>query len=1065
MRNSSSVCIMENEFLTFEAADVELIGDVFEFDEEVQRGEKVRFYTLNEQVTDAFEHMIPKGRATRAQLDTIDKEVDRIRELYSTFVNPTSEGYEILAPKSLRSFSWISPVYVDNTLSTYDYKSQWESLFSPQSIRLPNGYTRMITALPSPYISQTGVPFSFETATEFVNRDGTQPLRALPAFTMSRTRRHEDGRIDVMKSPIDGTSDTIAFQGYWLRQRTLPIPNPLPEHPFLSSNEARFVETTESLSQRIPELETVVLHGVPTTQDPYGEGLKYLKIYDLSLSAIPWDLWKQRFPKKEVIDTMPPPIELPFQEGKTQAPSANLINEYGIPYFPALAARKWYMMQEDGGQLAIKMIQSKAGDAGTVEMLPLSELGDLRFPDIDRDACRLTGLTFQDFKVNGIARQWELHEKGKSIGYELRCIPLEIIQQERRQIGYRNREQWKEGTSNEIKRDQQIALARSRRFALEDTKTVYEKHTARASSQLRDQVVALLNDVDRFPEDKLKAIQLLTRDSPHSKQITTDSEGLFVVCDHTLALLSGDMATDRLAFYDTWTVRVDGSRVCKVCGEEVNRDVLVHQEDFTEEGRMVQHAGALEQQSFHAEATLTFTTQLRSLQGLFDLSEPASSTMFLLISLLQILPSHSQLLPVIQEARLISDTLRTRDRDGKARGMIGIAATALLIQSHLPQLIPRRSFGSLPLKLDGFPRDTESDKAPTIIDSLLLVLRKTFESYPTSFKGPSVAVMRGALNETNVIRKGVIASMRKLLPAFTAPLQRAKREFELSPPSVPIVGLIPVRLPPTELGTITSFQPCGNPHSVWANPVPPRIQQPIVPLDPVKPRPSTVPLFRVSVVPHSRSVQDTKEIQRRIRLPAFPNSEGNSWRTNLMIVERLKNVFKIDVDVSSIDTTQKPSLLRDIAEGLLKETLSLIVKDPVKRKQFEELREKDMTLFSLLSSLKDVKTETNSARAKERHIFTDRLREMTDSQRQITKDLLDRGMAPFIITNIDRDAIAAQLERELAPLQEDIGVGAPRDAPEEDEYVADEGDYGDHMPRGNREQDQQIEEIDRDGPI
>jgi hypothetical protein len=325
--------------------------------------------------------------------------------------------------------------------------------------------------------------------------------------------------------------------------------------------------------------------------------------------------------------------------------------------------------------------------------------------------------------------------------------------------------------------------------------------------------------------------------------------------------------------------------------------------------------------------------------------------------------------------------------------------------------------------------------------------------------------MRGALNETNLIRKGVIASMRKLLPAFTAPLQRAKREFELIPPSVPIVGLIPVRLPPDQLGTITSFQPCGNPHSVWANPVPPRIQQPVVPLDPVKPRPSTVPLFRVSVVPHSRSVQDTKEIQRRIRLPAFPNSEGNSWRTNLMVVERLKNVFKIDMDVSSIDTTQKPSLLRDIAEGLLKETLSLIVKDPVKRKQFEELREKDMTLFSLLSSLKDVKTETNSARAKERHIFTDRLREMTDSQRQITKDLLDRGMAPFIITNIDRDAIAAQLERELAPLQEDIGVGAPRDAPEEDEYVADEGDYGDHMPRGNRERDQQIEEIDRDGPI
>ena len=34
---------MESEFLTFEAGDVEFIGDVIEFDEEVQRGEKVRF--------------------------------------------------------------------------------------------------------------------------------------------------------------------------------------------------------------------------------------------------------------------------------------------------------------------------------------------------------------------------------------------------------------------------------------------------------------------------------------------------------------------------------------------------------------------------------------------------------------------------------------------------------------------------------------------------------------------------------------------------------------------------------------------------------------------------------------------------------------------------------------------------------------------------------------------------------------------------------------------------------------------------------------------------------------
>jgi hypothetical protein len=217
-------------------------------------------------------------------------------------------------------------------------------------------------------------------------------------------------------------------------------------------------------------------------------------------------------------------------------------------------------------------------------------------------------------------------------------------------------------------------------------------------------------------------------------------------------------------------------------------------------------------------------------------------------------------------------------------------------------------------------------------------------------------------------------------------------------------------------------------------------------------------------------VPDVKDIQRRIRLSAVPKTEGDSWRTNLMIVQRLKDAFQLDVDISLIDVTQKPSLLRDIAEGLLKEVISGITKDPVKRRAYEELREKDLALFALMAPLKDAKTETNTLRAKERHLFTDRLREMTDSQRQITKDLLDRGMAPFIITNADRDVFAAQIERELGPLEEvepdvDVGVGAPRDAPDDDDRNADEGDYGDHTAQSNRERDNDVPEIDGDGPI
>jgi hypothetical protein len=79
-------------------------------------------------------------------------------------------------------------------------------------------------------------------------------------------------------------------------------------------------------------------------------------------------------------------------------------------------------------------------------------------------------------------------------------------------------------------------------------------------------------------------------------------------------------------------------------------------------------------------------------------------------------------------------------------------------------------------------------------------------------------------------------------------------------------------------------------------------------------------------------------------------------------------------------------------------------------------------------------------------------------------------MAPAILTNADRDIFAAQLERELAPLTEpeperDVGVGAPRDAPEDDEYNADQGDYGDYAARGNREREQPMERLDTEGPI
>ena len=531
------------------------------------------------------------------------------------------------------------------------------------------------------------------------------------------------------------------------------------------------------------------------------------------------------------------------------------------------------------------------------------------------------------------------------------------------------------------------------------------------------------------------------------------------------------MIKDRLAFYDKWTARDDGFRVCKVCGEQVNNDVLVHQEDFSEEGRLLKHADALETKTFHGAATANYTTSLAAMQEYFDLEDPSDGTLFLLISLLQLLPSQDQVLPVLQEARSISGAIKAKDKDGKARGMIGIAAAALLIQTHLPRLVPRRSFGSLPLKMDGFPRDTDSDKAPTVIDSLLIVLRKTFEAYPTSFKGPSVAVMRAVLSDSSSVRKGVISIIKKMLPKFGAALTRAKTEADANPPPPPVVGLIPVMLPPEKLGVITSFPLCGGPRTMWADSQTPTIRQPSVPLDRVRPRPSTTSMRRIVVTPIQLVKAVPEDIRRRLKIAAVPKTGGDSWRTNLLIAQRLSNAFQLGFDIQTIDITQSADLLRDIADGIVREMIATIVKDPVMRRAYEELREKDIALFAMLASLKDAKTETNTLKAKERHLFTDRMREMTDSQRQITKDLLDRGMAPYIITKKDRDTFAAQLEREIEPIMEadlpvvDQGVGGARDAPDDDDFNADHGDYGDHLAQGNRDREQDTDRPDYRGPI
>jgi hypothetical protein len=61
---------MEAGVLTFTPEEYQILEDI-EFDETIERPEAIRFYTLPEQTTDAYEKLMPRGRTTRFQRDKV----------------------------------------------------------------------------------------------------------------------------------------------------------------------------------------------------------------------------------------------------------------------------------------------------------------------------------------------------------------------------------------------------------------------------------------------------------------------------------------------------------------------------------------------------------------------------------------------------------------------------------------------------------------------------------------------------------------------------------------------------------------------------------------------------------------------------------------------------------------------------------------------------------------------------------------------------------------------------------------------------------------------------------
>jgi hypothetical protein len=129
----------------------------------------------------------------------------------------------------------------------------------------------------------------------------------------------------------------------------------------------------------------------------------------------------------------------------------------------------------------------------------------------------------------------------------------------------------------------------------------------------------------------------------------------------------------------------------------------------------------------------------------------------------------------------------------------------------------------------------------------------------------------------------------------------------------------------------------------------------------------------------------------------------------------------------------------------------------------------------ILITKEEATKQDSDLRTREREVFKQRMRNMNDTEREATKMLLDIGIAPYIITNEDREIFAKEYrlpdpetEYERAIQEQDTdrpeeGYNAQRDLDEDGAApVADNGhelpvDGGDYGERRNEPADRDYE--------
>lgn len=1119
------------EELVFQTSDYQIIEE-FEFEEEIQRPEAIRFFTYEEQASDFIEKLLPQtGRIAKAAIRKAEYEVDSFTVLHKRVVEETAEGYTHQTYTRPLTLPW---VHYKNTnplqYTEYGWGQKWSPLFTDGSLRSPNYYLLLLDSLPKSaiyYAAGDGVPVYTDGVTQIGDH------KYLDRFPYTKINYHEDGTYSTAKIYREETQDVAKFTNYVVDNPPIAPPAPLADHPFLSVHpDPVVIDSTEPLPELLPTMEAIFTHAVPETSKPYTEGLRYLKIYDVKLRDIPDKLWTAKFPPEPAVDEMPPPQDLTFPEGQTDAPSKNILDVYKTPWFPALSSRKWLNSQVDGGTLVARMLLSQAGDVGVAAIPPPVIFPDSGVIEGTADDCLPPEITsFSDFLTRGIYRVPKCASCGapghpgkscpdKAVKTDYKpghgCFPMSFVHNERTDAPYTDKSPWVPGTNEQVLKDHQRVLQTFKDYHRPTYEKIAPAAPAQSHNETRLMIVSILDDETKTPEDQLYEIEALIKNAPLENHIYADKDtGAFLVCEHELEALRGSYAKDPQAYLKKWCVRDSGYYVCQYSGERVS-EVIEAQDQFDEQGRIINRHDRISGDG--GKEHLTFSESLKGLQAVFKTNNPGEDIMYLLLSLIQVIPEDGQLKVYLDYVRRESDKLRAKITGKKlsakqtsdvdmALAIFGFNAVILLLQTHRPQLIPRRSFGSKPLVLRGFPRDTDDMNDSPLVDSLLNALIQTFESYPSTFRGASVIFLRTLLNDKKSTRRVVLSSLKgQFAKEFGAQLADAKDNLDaVAIGYTPVQSFVPspvlpkksvTFLSPTEsvmtapemrytcmvntpwIVATTRFSFNQETLVITDSLKPSRKSRVVVPLE----APQAIPVVKADIAKRLKIKSDTK-------LAADAKPQENPGVLLSLLLRSLNIVaeetvageemrdYMSGVREAVTMAAEEPSLLRDLYKGYIFELGQKLSGNQAVLTQFERSYKVDMTVRSLTSTAAENRKAVDAHKARERDEFRLRLRRLPDALRDITTKLIDLGLAPYLITKDDREAFMKELQQRIDgdaepptdnPLVAADAPEEPGDIPEEglnaerdlgadgevrvageQELEVDYGDYGDRRDKGD----------------